>query len=66
MLAKKVGDLKIKFNVMRDQIKKVNYLNGLFCLHNGDFIRALARRVDALTIEALNKLQDFHLTENGK
>lgn len=51
---------------MRDQIKKVNYLNGLFCLHNGDFIRALARRVDALTIEALNKLQDFHLTENGK
>ncbi len=65
-LIENMKELKRKLNKIKDQVKKVNYFNGIFCLNNADIIRTMTKRVDAVNIKICNKLQDFHLIENQK
>jgi hypothetical protein len=65
-LIKSITEIKLKLSDIQTKTKKFQYLNSFFCLNNVDVIRAFIRKVESTCVKAINKLQDYHTTENQK
>ena len=65
-LIKFIARLKLKLETIFEKVGKCSYIKSLFCLHNGDTLRAFTKQVDATCLKIVNKLQEIHMIENQK